>query len=360
MTKYAERLKEIEARAEELKNLPETATAEELEKAAEELRSLKEEKRALIAKQEISNTDLKEEKEEVRTKMSEREERAKKLVETGRLEIRTLLSTGTIAKPTKVGEINGIADGLSSIVDDVKAIALEGNGTYISPLKTANASAVDVTDGEEIGGTGATFGTVEISPSEWGIVDSISNQVKKMTPVNYEVEVENSAVIALRAKAQSKIVAAILDSAHLGNQTIALDQKFLRTLLISHKSIAGKGANKLYLTRNDLITLGDVRGTNEKRPLYTIEFTDNGANMSGVISEGGSSVAFSIVDDLTDGTQLYGQPQTVEMPMWGNYVVETDESVFFTKNLIALRGLQTANAALCAVEGMVKVTQASA
>jgi hypothetical protein len=61
---------------------------------------------------------------------------------------------------------------------------------------------------------------------------------------------------------------------------------------------------------------------------------------------------------LTDGTQLFGQPQTIEMPMWDGYEISTDEGgEYFAKNLIAVKGLQTAGVDLCAYHGMQVVTQ---
>ena len=49
------------------------------------------------------------------------------------------------------------------------------------------------------------------------------------------------------------------------------------------------------------------------------------------------------------------------MPMWDNYSIETDEGgEFFKTNMVGIRGIQTANADLCAKNGMVKVTNATA
>jgi len=48
------------------------------------------------------------------------------------------------------------------------------------------------------------------------------------------------------------------------------------------------------------------------------------------------------------------------MPMWDNYAVETDEGGdYFKRNMIGIRGLQTANADLVAYHGMQIIKQAA-
>ena len=292
------------------------------------------------------------------TGTSDAEKRAQEFVKTGKMETRALLSTGKIAKPVKVDGINGLADIPLDIVDDVHAVALAGNGSYTAAYKKSRGTAVDVTDGEAIGGTQSEFDYVTINPAEWGTYGEISNQVKKMTPLDYQGEIERDALISLRVVASAKIVAAVKASALVGKRTVAIDANYLRTLVLGRRNIAGKGDTKLYLSAGDLLALGKVRGTNEKKPLYDIAF-DAGSVTSGTITEGGMAVRFSVSDDLTDGTQLFGQPQTIEMPMWDNYAIETNEGgELFKRNMMAYRGIQTANADVAAVNGMEIITNA--
>ena len=71
------------------------------------------------------------------------------------------------------------------------------------------------------------------------------------------------------------------------------------------------------------------------------------------------AAAFRILDGLTAGTQFYGQPMNIDMPMWGDYAVETDEGGdYFKRNMIGIKGTQTAGADLVAKNGMQKITQA--
>lgn len=291
--------------------------------------------------------------------VSAEERAAQDFVNTGRMETRALLSTGQIAKPTRVSGINGLAEVASGIVDDVNAVSLTGSGAWIAAYKKSDAVAAAVTDGEAIAGTASDYDYVTINPAEWGVLDEISRQVAKMTPLNYQQAIEASALVALRAYASDQIVKAILASSLVQSSALALDQDFLRSLVLSFRAIPGKGNTKLYIAQADLATLGKVRGTNEKRPLYDITF-DAGTTTSGTIQEGGMAVQFRILDQLTAGTQIYGQPGAVDMPMWDNYAIETDQGGdYFKRNMIGIRGLQTANADLVAYHGMIVNKQAT-
>jgi HK97 family phage major capsid protein len=382
--KYLEELKEIKERSEaikeELKSIEDKkvemrseANAEgitveridELTKEADELNERSKELNAELTELEARSEAIKEEKSKIKvekeirqmtTTKTDVELRAESLMNTGTMEMRAILSTGQIATPTAVGGVNGLAEIGVGIVDDVKAVALTGNGAYKVAYKATNAAAAAVTDGQAISSTEPTFGVVTINPAEWGTLDTISNQVKKVSPLSYEAEVEASALIALREYASGKIIEAVQASDLAGEITQAIDKDYLTGLLLSYTSIAGKGEVVLYLNQTDLKALGAVRGTNEKRRLFDITF-DPGTTKSGIISENGMACKFRVIDKLATGTQLFGQPKTIEMPMWDGYQIDTDEGgKYFEANMIAVRGLQTANADLCAKHGMYVVS----
>ena len=363
-------LVDVEKRISELDTeVREMKTAEEIEKATEEKRGLLERQKELkeLETRKQAALDLQNGAAEGKV-IEERgkeimenanEKRAKAFVESGKMETRAVLSTGKIAAPTKADGVNGLAAVAADIVDDVNAIPLTGSGAWVVGYKKTDAVAADVTDGSAVGGTGFTYDYVTINPAEWGVIDQVSNQVKKMTPVNYLNAVEESALIALRAKASDKIVAAIKASDLVEKRTgIALDADFLKNLVLGFRAIKTKGAVALYLAQADLLALGKVRGANEKKALFDITF-DEGTTTSGTIKEGGMAVRFRVLDQLTAGEQLFGQPGAVDMPMWDNYEIKTDEGgKYFENNQIGVRGLQTANADLVAWHGMQYITQA--
>lgn len=360
-------MEQIEARKAEIRSEAEKPDADfdalnkevdALEDRSKELQAAAEQRSALIGR--VNSGAGKVIETGKSAEISAEERSAQEFVQNGRMETRALLGTGQIAKPTKATGINGLAAVADSIVDDVNAVALTGNGSWVVGYKTKDAVAADVVDGEKIAGTGAEFGTVTINPAEWGVLDTVSNQVKKMTPLDYQGQIRNSALVALRVKAAEKIVAAIQASGLAVKKTYKLDADYLRSVAFGFRAIAGKGNTVLYLAQEDLAALGKIRGTNEKKALYEISF-DAGTTTSGTITEGGLAVRFRVLDQLKAGTQLYGQPGTVDMPMWDNYQIETDEGgEYFSTNQIAIRGLQTAGADLTSVAGMQIISQTDA
>lgn len=341
---------------------------EELEGMEEQLKALQERQRTLQDLEQRKNAAIDLQNGATGTVVERKgkdmggiEERAKRFVDTGKTEMRAVVSTGNIAKPTAASsEISDLGETASDIVDDVNAIPLNGTGAWTVGYKKTDAKAADVTDGENIGGTGATYGYVTINPSEWGVVDEVSNQVKKMTPANYLASVEESALIALREKASEKIVAAIKNSALVEKRySIALDQDYLRTVVLGFRANKKKGAVMLYIAQEDLLTLGKVRGTGEKKALYEIEF-DPGTTTQGIIKEGGMAVRFRVLDQLAAGAQFFGQPRAIDMPMWDEYEISTNEGgEYFKKNQIGVRGLQTAGVDLVAWHAMQIINQSA-
>lgn len=339
-----------------------TTEVDELEERAKQIHEIVEKRTALINKVNAGSVGKVIENGKVEGP-SDEETRAKNFADSGRMEMRALLSTGQIVKPTKAQtSINDLSAVGTGIVDDVHAVALTGNGSYTVPLKTARGTAVDAEEGADItGSTDPEFAYVTINPDEWATLGEVSKRIAQLSPVDYLSAVESDAVLSLRIKASEKLIKAILNSEHSEKKTgIPLDDKYLRKIALAFRPIPGKGATKLYLTQSDLLTLGDVRGTNEKKAVYEITQDANDPT-SGTIKDGGLTVNYRIQDDLTDGTQLYGQPGSVDMPMWGNYSVNTDEGGdYFKHRTIGVLGTQLAGADLTAVHGMQIIQQAGA
>lgn len=362
MTKEQERVKEIEERKAELKAEVEEGKADEarLKEIRSEAATLNTEEEEIRTKMELS----KEFGNALVAPVQPGESRADKFRMENRMSIpmfkenrSVLVSSGKLATPTAVStEIGELPSTISSIIDDVDVIDATGTGEWKFSYKVTDANAANVTEGSKIEGTGATYDVVKIGPGEWGVLDEVSNQVKKMTNIGYAASVQNSAYLALRRKSKEKVTAAVLESKLLETKTVAIDANYLRTVILgfgSDESVGG--GTKLYLSKTDLSEIGKIRGTNEKKTLYDISFTDEN---NGTIKEGGLSVQFSINSSLPAGTQLYGQPKSVKMLLWGDYEVTTDDGGdYFKRNMLGIRGLATAGADLTVYHGMQKITQ---
>ena len=268
-----------------------------------------------------------------------------------------LVSSGTIVTPTEVDGINenGFV-GVSSIIDLVKVVNCEGMGKNRIAYTKTDSVAAEHTEGSAAGGTGATFGYVDISPESIAILDAISKQTKKQSPLQYEAKVKEKAMLALRKKAAEIVTEKVLASTLVTAQSIsALDQNTIREIVLNYGGDEGvEGAAYLFLNKADLITLGKVRGSNEKKAVF--EITPDANPNTGVIKDGGTIVKYCLNKNLTAGTMLYGQPKNIELDLFSKYEIAVSEDFYFDKLMDAIRGDVELGADVVVPSGMIKVT----
>ena len=297
----------------------------------------------------------------------ERKAAAEKFAETRRTSVNAeetravLVSSGNIATPTEVSGINenGFA-GVSSIIDLVKVVNCEGMGKNRVAYTDTDAAAAKQTEGAAAGGTGVTFKFVDINPVSIAVLDSISKQTKKQSPIQYEAKVREKAMLALRKEAAKTVTESVLASALLGTLTLtALDHNSVREIALSYGGDEGvEGAAYLFLNKADLITLGKVRGSNEKKAVFEI-IPDENPN-TGTIKDGGTIVKYCLNKNLAAGTLLYGQPKNIELDLFSNYEIAVSEDFMFDKLMDTIRGDVELGAGVVAKGGMIKVTVGAA
>lgn len=275
----------------------------------------------------------------------DKEARANAFVKSGRMIIdnaearAVLVSSGTIATPTEVGGINdAIGARVSSIVDMVKIVDASGMGAYKVAYVDTDATAATQTEGAAYNSSDPAFGFVEIKPQTEAVLSYISKQARKQTPLSYREKVEASARVALRKRAAAIITAKIVESDLCTKQEgIALNESALRKIALGYggdESVVG--AATLFIKKADLVTLGDVRGS-DKKAVY--EITPDAQNPNtGIIKDGGLSVPYCIDSNLPSGTLVYGQPHCFELALFSNYEIMVSEDFAFDKGLLAVRG----------------------
>lgn len=295
------------------------------------------------------------------------EERAKKFAETNKMVISNeetrasiLVSSNKIAQPVGVGGINDPVPQVSSIVDLVKVVdASNMGGGYKIAYEKSTANAATHTEGGVITESEPEFGYLTVTATDKALVSYISNKVRKQSPLAYETKARDSASIALR-KAASQMIINHLETSTLAEvynigvtgtaaKTGVLDEKFLRKLTLNYGGDeAVLGNSVLVLNKKDLIALGDIRGTNEKRAVY--EITPDAANPNtGIIKDGGLAVRYVINNNckaLSGTTQttsaikgiFYGNPQAIELALFSDYEISTSEDYKFAEDMLAVRG----------------------
>ena len=276
---------------------------------------------------------------------AEIESRAQAFANSGRMTIdnaearAVLVSSGTLATPTEVAGINDpVGARVSSIVDLVKIVDASGMGAYKVAYVDTDATAATQTEGGAYNASEPVFGFVEIAPQTEAVLSYISKQAQKQTPLNYQGKVNESALVALRKRAAKIITDKLVASDLVTKLTgVALDEKFLRKVALNYGGDEGVvGAATLFINKADLVTLGDVRGS-DKKPVYEIT-PDAGNPNTGVIKDGGLSVNYCIDGNLTSGTTAYGQAKCFELALFSNYDIRVSEDFAFDKGLLAIRG----------------------
>ena len=281
-----------------------------------------------------------------------------------------LLSGGTIATPTKVSGINDLPGGVSSIVDMVTVEDCTGMSADKVALVTADSSASANTEGSAATTSEPTFAYVTITPSTYSLVSYVSNEIQRQSPLNYTEKVRASAVKALRRKAAAAITTAATSSSY-ADEIIAsqVTASTLRTIAMTYGADDEVSGNAvLFLNKADLIAFGDVRGTNEKKPVYEITPDTNNPN-TGIIKDGGLSVKYCInpnCNALTGGTNssttatkptmFYGNPRALKLDLFGAMEVKASEDYKFAEDLLAVLGKASFGAGLVVKGGVVKVS----
>lgn len=375
---------EIQARLAEINAAIDSATGEELTALETESRGLLEELKKL--------QDEAEARQQLRSQIAagagnpmpaavpapqdtEEARAAKEFAKTNRMTIgndqarAALISSGQMIKPTKVD--NDIVDipgaKVSSIIDLVHVEDCTGMSSYQVPYVVADAGEA----GEQTEGQAANmselgeYDYVDIKPTNVLVLGQISKQAKKQTTVKYAEKVRSQALLALRKKTAAIVTDALKASKLVKEIAVTagkIEANTLRNLTLQYgddESVLG-GAY-LFLNKTDLIAFGDVRGTNEKKAVYTI--TPNAENPNtGTITDGGLTVNYVINSRLTalngaeagtGRTMFYGAPSCLHVGLFSDYEIKVSEDFAFDKLLDTIRGDLEMGADVAAKHGFV-------
>lgn len=279
------------------------------------------------------------------------------------------LATGTLAAPTGVGtDIRDPLNAPGSIIDQVSVIDLTGLESYSEPYVITELDAkggkVTTNAGKaRQDSTDPTFGVAKIKPYEGNVTAYVDRNINRLTPEQYYNKIASMAMKALRRLAISLILNgdgqatpdmygiktatntagdAIYATESLGD----IDVGTLDSLVYAYGGddmVAGSA--RLLLTKADLQAIGALRGTNEKRRLFTV--TPDGANPNtGIITDGGLTIPYTLCSALTahNGaaadalTMCYGNPLNYELGLFGDYSIRVDESIKGIERMYTILG----------------------
>lgn len=353
-----------------------------------------EEVKSFIDEQDRKFLEKQEDKGEARDKAMERAEILRKggEVKFSAAEVRKeiTLATGTLAEPTGVGtDIRGGDSALSSIIDQVSVVNLAGMGEYQEPyviteLDAKSGKVATLAGTARTASTDPTFGVAQIKPYEVNVTSFVDRNIANLTPANYYAKIYGMAMRAMRRDVAKMIVNGDSESSHVfygmknaknkaGADIFAsvdvseVGVDLLDTLYFAYGADTEVGGSaRLLLTKADLKAIGALRGTNEKRRLFTIEPDMANPNV-GVIRDGGVVIPYTICPDLTSlsgstagsspiQTMVYGNPLNYELGIFGDYTVRVDESYKAQERLLTILGDVMVGGNLVVDKGIVVAT----
>ena len=283
------------------------------------------------------------------------------------------LATATLAEPTGAGaNIRGGDSAISSIIDQVSVVNLAGMGEYQEPYVLTEIDAKVGTVANTAGkartaSTDPTFGVAVIKPYDMSVTSFVDRNIGNLTPADYYAKIYGMAMRAMRRKvselivngdgetshvfygmknAKNKAGAAIYSSVNVST----VDVDLLDTLYFAYGADTELGGSaRLLLTKTDLKAIGALRGTNEKRRLFTIEPDMANPNV-GVIRDGGVVIPYTLCPDLTSlsgaaasaaadiQTMIYTNPLNFELGLFSDFTVRVDESYKAQERLLTILG----------------------
>ena len=383
---FKKRMNEIEARKAEILKEIETADEARMKELTTEVDKLNQEMAEIRSKQDLADK-LVDDPAAGKPADADAAARAAEIKANGRMtmstkEVRrglmvehraTTLATDSLAKPTATGQdITDTFTPVSSIVDQVRVIDCEGCGQWDEPYVAENPEAGTRTDGAaNATPSDPTFRVASIKPGIINVTSYVSKNIERLTPVAYEAKVRELALTALRAKIGKLIpngdnanFYGIITAKNTKGEAIyqelkmpvatgkgVIDEKTLRKIVMSYGGDETIGAHaRLYLTKEDLMAFGDVRGS-DKKAVYEITPNTDNPN-TGIIKDGGLSVPYTInsgLNSLAGATQpassaadkptmLYGDPMNYELGLFGDYTIEVSRDYKFGEGLLAIMG----------------------
>ena len=291
----------------------------------------------------------------------------------------TTASQGVVG-PTGVGGINDAAGNtVSDFLDLIKIVDATGMASYKVAYMAEDAAAAARTEGTVPTESTPTFGYVELTPKLKGLITYISREIRKQSPLQYEAKVNESTTRALRRILSKMAIDAALASAL--NSTLPLSgasgaalftPSLLSDIILAYGGDEGvDGAAVLTLNKADLKAFAAVRGKNEYLPVYSITPDASNPSMGVIKDNNGLSCRYCLNQNVpalstatltgtATKTMIYGNPQCLEMPLWGGVDVTVNEGYKFGEGLLTVLGEVTADAGVTVKNGFVVVTAKNA
>lgn len=384
--KILERLKQIEARKKEIRNILGEDKGADLDSLEKELRELNSEKDQLEKRQALLdeargietgevevrskgtvNEILDPKSSEKREKKVDREERGKNLKEKRAITV----GTGDIVLPKHSSNtINPTFNQVSSLIDGVKHVPLVGGESYTSAYEKGHGEGGYTEEGATANEVSIEFGYAEINKTKITAYSEETEEVLKLPNIDYDNIIETGVGKSLRRKISKEILIGDGTAGHLVGifsvkaeaidvatdiEIEAIDDKTLDEIIFSFggdEDVEDQAV--LILNKNDLKSFATLRKTDGSK-VYDVKTNGNTGtidNIPYIINSACKSVAKAGTGEYC---MAYGPLSNYELATFSETEIKRSEDSKFKEGMIAHKGVTFVGGNVSAYNGFLRV-----
>ncbi|WP_342541039.1 phage major capsid protein [Heyndrickxia sp. FSL K6-6286] len=376
------RLEEINKRLSDIKLEIEKDGAD-LDALENEITSLKEERKGIMDKAEkrkalidgVTNMEnvevIKDFKPEVEErKVNEKEVRGKNLLEQRAVTV----SSGDLVLPKHTAnDINGTFNQVSSLIDRVKVVPLNGGESYERAYEKGHGEGDYTAEGADYNETDVQFGYATINKTKITAYSEESEEVKKLPAANYDSVIVGGVNKSLRKKITKEILVGDGDAGHLigifSDKATAIDPtKDLAISAIDADTLDNiifsfggdedvEDAAVLILNKTDLKAFAMLRDADGKKQ-YEVKSNGNTGTIDGVPYIINSACKSLATANDGDYVMAYGPLSNYELATFSPTEIQRSTDFKFKQGMVAHRGSVFIGGNVAAHNGFLRVKKA--
>lgn len=360
--------KDLEKEARELREeLEELEARQRMQKEAEEMENGKTEGRTVETFNAEQGTENRDNPEEI-----DWEKRGNDIYEKRAV---TVESGDLILPKHDSANIKGTFNQVSSLIDRVNVVPLQGGESYETPYEVEHGEGNYTAEGEPYHDVDIEFGYARINKTKVTAYNEITEEVLKLPRANYGQRVVESVRQSLRKKitkeilngrgpAEDEFVGIFSDQATAINpatdmEISEINEDTLENIIYAYGGDEDvEGEFSLILSKDDLRQFSKVRYP-DGRKVYDIIHNGNSGTIDGVsyvINSGAGSLATAAEGDYL---MAYGPLSNYEMAVFSPTEVKRSDDVKFREGMVAHRGSVFSGGNVVAFNGFLRVKKGS-
>lgn len=380
----AERLKEIRSRKTEIRNILKEGKEADLESLEKELDAISVEEESIEQRQLLldkansinsgevearSKGNLGEMINEAKNKDIDKEKRGKDLKEKRSVSVG---SSNILLPKHQSDTINGTFNQVSSLVDRVKKVPLNGGESYSSAYEKTFKEGEYINEGASASDTDTDFGYANIAKSKIVSYSEETEEVIKLPNVDYDTVVVGNISKSLRKKLTKEILIGDGSTNHLVGifsakaeaidpstdlELSGIDEKTLDDIIFTYGGDEDvESESVLILNKSDLKAFATLRNTQGNK-VYDVKSQGNTGTIDGIpyIINSACKAASNANTAVGDYCMAYGALENYELAVFSDIEVSRSTDSKFKEGMIAHKGVIFAGGNVASQNGFIRV-----